>query len=1108
MPTIIPQADLGRPQPHNNPNIGRFVTSSENDLGLGKIWDSNREFAVIEYFDSATQVDRPRYRVTLASVRPSGLGQQQRVYYFDLAQGTWRIGRVNGHVGQEVFVALPNQEQARILARDAFVRWNRPLKDPWDHLVARITESPFFHNGRTELVSHFIQQRGVSAGMTGLLSAPVALEAHQIDVVRRVLLDPVPRYLLADEVGLGKTIEAGVIIRQHVLDFPERHRILILTPPSLMRQWSSELTDRCQVDERYGHNIRICSFEDLATWANEQPTFVVVDEAHHISRGLLEVAGHPLRDCYEALRRISAPERCRHLLLLSATPVVRNEHAFLGMLHLLDPLVYDLHDPKGFEARVQSRVKLGDLFMGFVPEQHPFTLEDFSGQLRTLFPQDQHLASLLDELAPMLGLDGDPAIPSVVNRVRSHLSETYRLHRRILRNRRGEALNGLLPGRHSLLAAPWQKEDRAAAVEGLLEEWRCLATAAVWGEEQSERSLALGRVFIILLTSFWGDPLALLHCLRLRCGLRVAPPPDFGQLLTLADLEFVTSLKTPLFAGEKAILDQMLGLEQSLRDFRAAFLTKNLEFVRTLLARNFRIACFCTCKTLADDFHARLTQGLARPIARHTPANDGWKQIWQTSEPQVIVCDASAEEGVNLQGGQACMLHLDLPFSPNRLEQRLGRLDRFGVGRPVRSYTLLPAGVDYLAAWCDSLDSAWQVFSRSIAALQYVVESEMTVLSHKLFLEGAEAIRTATTRLSANDGLEREFRFIRNQDALDALESHSQEISSALAELVEAYDARHEDFKRALDAWCVGNLQFQALPEPNSENAVWRYNYQVDNHATPLTLLPPSELMGRFRGAFDFDAHNPDVRGRLTHLMAFRRESAQSRRVPLARLGHPVVDAFHQQLTWDDRGTNFAFWRRSAGVIPGIWFRLDFIVEAEVPLLDDGGMSQNVVQRMADAAFPPIIQTLWMNQDLMEPDAATLQLLNSPYNAPEDNSLRALHWPAVLERVDCGNWTDLCAAVRAECEARLQSIHALETLTAEKVAALEILATEVRTQLTSRLATLAADRVAERDALEKEILQMTFLYESLADGIRQPVLRLDAAGVVFLSPNALPVINP
>lgn len=67
--------------------------------------------------------------------------------------------------------------------------------------------------------------------MSGLISSIIDLEKHQYEVVRRVLQDPVQRDLLADEVGLGKTIEAGELMRQYVLDDPDSHRILILAPP-------------------------------------------------------------------------------------------------------------------------------------------------------------------------------------------------------------------------------------------------------------------------------------------------------------------------------------------------------------------------------------------------------------------------------------------------------------------------------------------------------------------------------------------------------------------------------------------------------------------------------------------------------------------------------------------------------------------------------------------------------------------------------------------------------------------------------------------------------------------------------------------------------------
>jgi ATP-dependent helicase HepA len=143
------------------------------------------------------------------------------------------------------------------------------------------------------LVAGFVRQRAAAGGLTGLLSAPIALERHQVEVVRRVLHDPVQPYLLADEVGLGKTIEAGVIVRQHILDHPRDHRVLVIVPEQLQGQWESELRERLQVGAAYGHRVTIVALEEL----NQQPlaslaaTLLVIDEAHQAVAGWEEPEG-------------------------------------------------------------------------------------------------------------------------------------------------------------------------------------------------------------------------------------------------------------------------------------------------------------------------------------------------------------------------------------------------------------------------------------------------------------------------------------------------------------------------------------------------------------------------------------------------------------------------------------------------------------------------------------------------------------------------------------------------------------------------------------------------------------------------------------------------
>ena len=392
-------------------------------------------------------------------------------------------------------------------------------------------------------MGHLIRQRAASAGITGLLSAPISLERHQIEVIRQVLQDPVQRYLLADEVGLGKTIEAGVIIRQHVLDHPLTHRVLVIVPEGLADQWDAELNMRCQVGAEFGHCITIVTFEMLTEWDDEQPDLLVVDEAHQGVRGWSDDKSSKFRMRFERLRQLSAPALCPKLLLLSATPIRRNEKGFLALLHLLDPAVYPLDDVAAFEARVAKRQEVADLFAAFTEDQQVFFLESMVDRLAQLFPNDHRLSKLLDRVRPHLAFDaqvGEAELRADIRAVRLHLSETYRLHRRLLRNRRTEEGEGLLPGRAGLTLFSWN-DGTMPRIEGMLDAWRSRAAAAIWGQEESPWAKHLAQLFSTLLEAAWGDAGALMACVEARLTGR-APKHlmDFGSLTEAARMDLLT----------------------------------------------------------------------------------------------------------------------------------------------------------------------------------------------------------------------------------------------------------------------------------------------------------------------------------------------------------------------------------------------------------------------------------------------------------------------------------------------------------------------------------------------------------------------------------------
>ncbi len=206
----------------------------------------------------------------------------------------------------------------------------------------------------------------------GLLGSRTSLLPHQTYIAREVAGRFAPRVLLADEVGLGKTIEAGMILHYQLLS-GLAERVLIVVPETLTHQWLVEMLRRFNLrfalfnaERLYGlragpgnpfesEQLIICSLSELtadpgvfhaalsAAW-----DLLVVDEAHHLHYAEGE-AGHD----YDCIRALS--ERCPGLLLLTGTPGQIGVAGHFARLRLLDPArFYDpdvfLEEERGYKA--------------------------------------------------------------------------------------------------------------------------------------------------------------------------------------------------------------------------------------------------------------------------------------------------------------------------------------------------------------------------------------------------------------------------------------------------------------------------------------------------------------------------------------------------------------------------------------------------------------------------------------------------------------------------------------------------------------------------------------------------------------------------------------
>ncbi|SIR67168.1 RNA polymerase-associated protein RapA [Aeromonas veronii] len=340
----------------------RWISDTETDLGLGTVVAVEGRMVTLLF--PATGENRMYAKEEAPVTRVSFNVGDQITSHEDW---TMTVEEVQEKDGLLIYVGVRTDNDEPVALKEVFLNNFIKFNKPQDRLFAgQIDRMSRFTLRYEALINQHQRRRNPTRGLAG---GRVSLIPHQLYIAHEVGHRYAPRVLLADEVGLGKTIEAGMIIHQQLLS-GRAHRVLILLPETLQHQWLVEMLRRFNLhfslfdEERCieafadaenpfeTEQLVICSLDFLrkkrrrfeqvleAEW-----DLLVVDEAHH-----LEWSEEAPSRAYEMVEALA--EQVPGVLLLTATPDQLGHQSHFARLRLLDPERF--YDYEAFLAEEQA----------------------------------------------------------------------------------------------------------------------------------------------------------------------------------------------------------------------------------------------------------------------------------------------------------------------------------------------------------------------------------------------------------------------------------------------------------------------------------------------------------------------------------------------------------------------------------------------------------------------------------------------------------------------------------------------------------------------------------------------------------------------------------
>lgn len=480
--------------------------------------------------------------------------------------------------------------------------------------------------------------------------------SYQVVPLVMALRQDIVRLLIADDVGIGKTIEALLILKE-MIERGVVERFAILCPPHLCDQWHSELLEKFgieseivssstagKLDRKYHgdeHHFKklpamVISIDYLKSekyrsiFVENCPEMVIVDEAHNAAAADTNSSSQQMR--YALLKRISENER-QHLILLTATPHSGKEEVFQSLIGLLKPEFRDY-----YLARLDGRSsEVKQVAKHFVQRRR----KDILDWLHTNdFPE-----RITEESAYTL----HPDYLDVLEETRS-LSKTY-------------------------ISTDGNQRGRS-----LMKQWAMLSLLRGIASSPSAGALMLRNKVAKQMELADEEVDAVRHQLEIDIS---------DQSLGVQDTETMDAPELSEYLASKfrKLAEALEGMQNLEYDYKAKELLQKLV---SLVNEGYRPIVFCrfirTAEYLQETLNTPLRRSLGSTfdsVSITSNLNDEQRReridhLCGKAEKRVLFATDCLSEGINLQEHFDAVIHYDLPWNPNRLEQREGRVDRFG----------------------------------------------------------------------------------------------------------------------------------------------------------------------------------------------------------------------------------------------------------------------------------------------------------------------------------------------------------------------------------------------------------------------------------------------